>query len=340
MPRCAPPRSTESSTGPTTAVGCSSARITRAHPRRSARACSGCRRTWLALPETGRPRCTRSPSRAATRAIRRSSPSSTRRSASSWTAACASPISTRSRASCPRGPVSDRVNLELATRALARSDSAKARAALDRLPSQLSEADAATRDRLLARASDRAGGGEATLGVVLPLSGPYAKIGESILRGIALGSGIYAELALASAAARPRFGRRCRDCGRGHARAHRFRRRRDLRPGALERGGRGGADRGVRAGAAAQLRAPRRRGRSGRVRVPPRAHARRSGLRARALLRGAARLPALRDPVPGRRVRHELQEPLLGGDRSATAAASWRSRATRRAPSTGRSRSS
>lgn len=93
----------------------------------------------------------------------------------------------------PHGPVSDRVNLELATRALERSDSAKARAALDRLPSQLSEADAATRDRLLARASDRAGGGEATLGVVLPLSGPYAKIGESILRGIALGSGIYAD---------------------------------------------------------------------------------------------------------------------------------------------------
>jgi len=93
----------------------------------------------------------------------------------------------------PRGPVSDRVNLELATRALARGDAAKARAALDRLPSQLSAADADTRDRLLARASDRASGGEATLGVVLPLSGPYAKIGESILRGIALGSGIYAD---------------------------------------------------------------------------------------------------------------------------------------------------
>jgi ABC-type branched-subunit amino acid transport system substrate-binding protein len=93
----------------------------------------------------------------------------------------------------PRGPVYDRVNLALASRALARNDVAKARSALDRLPRQLSPAEDAERARLLARASDRAGDDEATLGLVLPLSGPFEKIGESILRGFVLESGVYAE---------------------------------------------------------------------------------------------------------------------------------------------------
>ena len=65
----------------------------------------------------------------------------------------------------PRGPVFDRVNLVLASRALARNDVAKARKALDRLPRQLSGADDAERARLLARAADRDGGAAATLGV-------------------------------------------------------------------------------------------------------------------------------------------------------------------------------
>ncbi len=93
----------------------------------------------------------------------------------------------------PRGPVYDRVNLALASRALARNDVARARSALDRLPRQLSTADDAERARLLARASDRGGAREATLGLVLALSGPYEKIGESILRGFVLESGIFAE---------------------------------------------------------------------------------------------------------------------------------------------------
>jgi ABC-type branched-subunit amino acid transport system substrate-binding protein len=93
----------------------------------------------------------------------------------------------------PRGPVYDRVNLALASRALARNDVSKARGALDRLPRQLSPAEEAERARLLARASDSKGDGEATLGLVLPLSGPFEKIGESILRGFVLESGVYAE---------------------------------------------------------------------------------------------------------------------------------------------------
>ena len=93
----------------------------------------------------------------------------------------------------PRGPVYDQVNLVLASRALSRNDVARARAALDRLPRQLSAANEAERARLLARAADRGGDGEATLGLVLPLSGPFQKIGESILRGFVQASGIYAE---------------------------------------------------------------------------------------------------------------------------------------------------
>jgi branched-chain amino acid transport system substrate-binding protein len=93
----------------------------------------------------------------------------------------------------PRGPVFDQVNLALASRALARNDVGRARAALDRLPRQLTPKAEAERARLLARASDRRGHGEATLGLVLPLSGPFQKIGESILRGFVHASGIYAE---------------------------------------------------------------------------------------------------------------------------------------------------
>lgn len=93
----------------------------------------------------------------------------------------------------PKGPVYDRVNLEIARRALARGDVAAGRTALDRLPRRLSDADEAERSILQARAADLAGEAAATLGVVLPLSGSYAKVGESILRGIALGAGLYEE---------------------------------------------------------------------------------------------------------------------------------------------------
>ncbi|MFI5316850.1 MAG: penicillin-binding protein activator, partial [Myxococcota bacterium] len=93
----------------------------------------------------------------------------------------------------PRGPVYDRVGLEIARRALARGAVSAARAALDRLPRRLSEGDEAERALLLARAADLAGQANATLGLVLPLSGPYQKVGESVLRGIVLGAGLYDE---------------------------------------------------------------------------------------------------------------------------------------------------
>jgi ABC-type branched-subunit amino acid transport system substrate-binding protein len=93
----------------------------------------------------------------------------------------------------PRGPVYDRVGLEIARRALARDDVRTARAALDRLPRRLTEGDEAERAVLLARAADLAGEAAATLGLVLPLSGAYAKVGESMLRGITLAAGLYDE---------------------------------------------------------------------------------------------------------------------------------------------------
>jgi ABC-type branched-subunit amino acid transport system substrate-binding protein len=93
----------------------------------------------------------------------------------------------------PRGPVFDRMCLESARRALERGDVRAARASLDRLPRRLAEGDEAERALLLARAADLAGEASATLGLVLPLSGAYAKVGESLLRGITLGAGLYDE---------------------------------------------------------------------------------------------------------------------------------------------------
>jgi ABC-type branched-subunit amino acid transport system substrate-binding protein len=93
----------------------------------------------------------------------------------------------------PRGPVYDHVSLELARRALARGDVRTAREALDALPRRLSDADEAERSILAARAADLAGEAAAAIGLVLPLSGPYQKVGESVMRGLALGAGLYDE---------------------------------------------------------------------------------------------------------------------------------------------------
>ena len=90
----------------------------------------------------------------------------------------------------PSGPVFDRVCLEIARRALARGDVRTARTALDRLPRRLAEGDEAERALLQARAADLAGEASATLGLVLPLTGPFAKVGESVLRGITLAAGL------------------------------------------------------------------------------------------------------------------------------------------------------
>jgi ABC-type branched-subunit amino acid transport system substrate-binding protein len=93
----------------------------------------------------------------------------------------------------PRGPVYDRANLALARHALSRSDPGAARAALDRLPRALQPDEELERQLLEERA--RGGGAPVagTIGLALPLSGPYARFGESALHAIALALGVYGE---------------------------------------------------------------------------------------------------------------------------------------------------
>lgn len=91
----------------------------------------------------------------------------------------------------PRGPVYDRANLALARHALSRSDFGTAREALARLPQALQAAEELERQRLEERAR---GGGEpvaGTIGLALPLTGPYAHFGDSALKAVALALGLY-----------------------------------------------------------------------------------------------------------------------------------------------------
>ncbi len=89
-------------------------------------------------------------------------------------------------ATLPRGPVFDRVNLEIAGRALARSDYSAAELALARLPRRLREVDEAKRRQLLERTERGSATVVETLGVAVPLSGPYAPFGEAVLQGVVL----------------------------------------------------------------------------------------------------------------------------------------------------------
>ncbi len=91
----------------------------------------------------------------------------------------------------PRGSVYDRVNLTLASRLLTRGDRDGARAALDRLSGALSPPDEIELQSLLTRLERGLGEVEETLGLAIPLSGPYAPFGESVLRGAVLSLGLY-----------------------------------------------------------------------------------------------------------------------------------------------------
>ena len=88
--------------------------------------------------------------------------------------------------SLPRGPVYDRVNLAIARRALARSDYAAAEVALARLPRRLREIDEVERRRLVERTRRGSAAVVETLGLALPLSGPYSPFGEAVLEGVVL----------------------------------------------------------------------------------------------------------------------------------------------------------
>jgi ABC-type branched-subunit amino acid transport system substrate-binding protein len=93
----------------------------------------------------------------------------------------------------PRGPVYDRVLLSLARRQLRAGDYAAALETLERLPQRLRLVDERTRQQLLERARVGAETELYELGLLLPLSGPYASFGEAVLRGVVLGLGVFEE---------------------------------------------------------------------------------------------------------------------------------------------------
>jgi ABC-type branched-subunit amino acid transport system substrate-binding protein len=91
----------------------------------------------------------------------------------------------------PRGPVHDRALLALARRAIERGDPEAARAHLAALPRRLRPSDELQREALLEAAELGAIARERLIGLAAPLSGPYARFGESVLRGVVLGLELY-----------------------------------------------------------------------------------------------------------------------------------------------------
>ncbi len=91
----------------------------------------------------------------------------------------------------PRGPVYDRVLLTLARRQLERGDYGMALDTLDRLPQLLRPVDDRTRAKLRGRALAASQSTTYAIGLALPLTGPYAGFGQSVLRAVSLALGIY-----------------------------------------------------------------------------------------------------------------------------------------------------
>ena len=93
----------------------------------------------------------------------------------------------------PRGPVYDRVLLELAARQITRGDFSDALDTLDELPTRLRVTDEARRQSLRSRAQRGAETAVFPVGVALPLTGPYARFGRQALRGLVLGFEVFAD---------------------------------------------------------------------------------------------------------------------------------------------------
>ena len=91
----------------------------------------------------------------------------------------------------PRGPVYDRVLLTLAQRQIERGDYGMALETLEGMPQLLRPVDDRTRARLKARALAGSQRTTYTIGLALPLSGPYAGFGQNVLRAVTLGLGIF-----------------------------------------------------------------------------------------------------------------------------------------------------
>jgi len=93
----------------------------------------------------------------------------------------------------PRGRVYLRSVFELARRQIARGDTQLARETLAQLPQDLGEFDLAIVRGLLERADRAAAFDTFPIGVEVPLSGPYADFGRSVLRGVSLGLSLFDE---------------------------------------------------------------------------------------------------------------------------------------------------
>jgi ABC-type branched-subunit amino acid transport system substrate-binding protein len=93
----------------------------------------------------------------------------------------------------PPGPIRDRAMLANSRAALEAGDPGRALDLLDRLPRRLRPSEEFERQRLFDLAQRGAAAQQNTLGVALPLTGPYASFGEKVLRGIVLGLGIFGD---------------------------------------------------------------------------------------------------------------------------------------------------
>jgi ABC-type branched-subunit amino acid transport system substrate-binding protein len=93
----------------------------------------------------------------------------------------------------PPGPIRDRTLLAAVRAALERGETEAAVELLGRLPSRLRPAEEAERLRLDDLARRAVVARQNVIGVALPLSGPYARFGEQVLRGAVLGLGIFDE---------------------------------------------------------------------------------------------------------------------------------------------------
>lgn len=91
----------------------------------------------------------------------------------------------------PRGPVYDSVLLTLAQRQVERGDYGMALDTIDRLPQLLRPVDDRTRARLRGRALAGTQTSSYAIGLALPLSGPYEGFGQSVLRAVSLGLGVF-----------------------------------------------------------------------------------------------------------------------------------------------------
>ena len=94
----------------------------------------------------------------------------------------------------PPSDVRTQILLEVARRLTDRGEFRRALSSLDQLPATLPDSQQVLRARLIERARGGAVDEVFPIGLAVPLSGPYASFGRSVLRGVSLGLDLYGEL--------------------------------------------------------------------------------------------------------------------------------------------------